>query len=207
MIKEMEPSDLSSCFLPLNLQTFRHPRGSFFSLPVEKDRNSDPEPEHSPGSARPCFGSGTLFLVLHWEGVKGMILELDCLGSSPRSHSSLSKSLSSYMALNKSLHVLTSANKGSDCTSVPGLWQSLHRGRPTPTGTLRVSACFCFLTSTISTEDLQIPPLKTSSLPGPGSHSGLPHTLCFLTTILALTACEHCLSKYGDGPRVTLSKE
>lgn len=131
----MEPSDLNSFFLPLS-RTFQHPHGWFFVFaPLRRIGNSDPEPEHPPASACPCFGSGTLFLVLYWEGVKGMILELDCLDSSPRSHSSLSKSLSSYMTLNKSLRVHTSADKGSDCTSVPGLWRSLHSGRPTPTGT------------------------------------------------------------------------
>ena len=96
--KKMELSDLCSRFLPANLPTLWHPRGSFLFAPSQ-----------SSGSARPCPGSGTLFPVLHWEGVEGTILELGCLGSSPRSHSSLSNSLNGCVTLDKSLHFPTSA--------------------------------------------------------------------------------------------------
>lgn len=96
--KKTEPSDLCSRFLPANLPTPWHPCGSSLFAPSQ-----------SSGSARPCPGAGTLFPVLHWQGVEGTILELGCLGSSPRSQSSLSNSLSGCVTLDKSLHFPTSA--------------------------------------------------------------------------------------------------
>lgn len=105
--QENGTSDPSSCFpatKPSNIpvSTRIHSR-----RPVTADRRARSGASTPPQVCLPSPVSP----VLCWVRVKGTILELGCLSSSPRSHSSLSKPLSGCLTLNKSLHFLTSATR------------------------------------------------------------------------------------------------
>lgn len=138
-------------------QPFKHPgvHTDPFSLPRHGGQETQIQGQHTPQVCPPSPVSPASC----WVRVKGTILELGCLSSSPRSHSSLSKPRSGCPTLNKSLHFLTSAMRVATVPRVSVTNRAPFVSMPLSPGFHHL------LASTTSIKHLQIPPIGNKHPP------------------------------------------